>query len=45
VVRREAPRLDHIDYVVLVMPENRSFDTIVGWLYKDDQPSKFVGQH
>jgi phospholipase C len=35
--------LDHIDHVVLVMLENRSFDTIVGWLYKDDQPSKFVG--
>jgi phospholipase C len=35
--------LDHIDHVVLVMLENRSVDTIVGWLYKDDQPSKFVG--
>ena len=35
--------LNNIDHVVYLMLENRSFDSIVGWLYKDDQPSKFVG--
>jgi phospholipase C len=35
--------LDNIDYVVFLMLENRSFDSILGWLYKDERPSKFVG--
>jgi phospholipase C len=35
--------LDNIDHVVLLMVENRSFDSTVGWLYKHGQPSKFVG--
>jgi hypothetical protein len=34
--------LDNIEYVVMLM-EDRSFDSMVGWLYKDGQPSKFVG--
>jgi phospholipase C len=35
--------LDSIDHLVWLMVENRSFDSTVGWLYKDTQPSKFVG--
>lgn len=35
--------LDNIDHVVLLMVENRSFDSVMGWLYTDRQPSKFVG--
>ncbi len=35
--------LDNIDHVVYLMLENRSLDTILGWLYEDDQPSRFVG--
>lgn len=35
--------LDKIDHVVVLMLENRSLDSVLGWLYADDQPKRFVG--
>ncbi|MBJ7310916.1 alkaline phosphatase family protein [Rugamonas sp. CCM 8940] len=34
---------DKIDYVVMVMLENRSLDNVLGWLYQKDRPARFVG--
>jgi phospholipase C len=34
---------DKIDHVVVLMLENRSLDTVLGWLYADEQPQRFVG--
>ncbi len=35
--------LDTIDHVVLLMLENRSLDSVLGWLYADEQPARVVG--
>src|ERR1051326_6988666 len=36
------PYLVGIDHVVVVMLENRSFDTLLGWLYDGSAPSHIV---
>lgn len=33
--------LDNIEYIVVLMMENRSFDNILGWLYDPDNPPPF----
>jgi len=35
--------LDKIDHVVVLMLENRSLDNVLGWLYTDEKPQRFVG--
>jgi phospholipase C len=34
-------QLDHIDHIVVLMLENRSFDNILGWLYDPDNQPPF----
>ncbi|MGH2687376.1 MAG: alkaline phosphatase family protein [Actinomycetota bacterium] len=34
---------DKIDHIVVLMLENRSLDNVLGWLYADEQPQRFVG--
>ncbi|MDN5795984.1 MAG: hypothetical protein L0H79_09580 [Intrasporangium sp.] len=34
---------DKIDHVVVVMMENRSLDSVLGWLYPDGEPPHIVG--
>lgn len=34
--------LDSIEHVVVLMLENRSFDSLLGWLYETDQPELFI---
>lgn len=34
---------DKIDHLVFLMLENRSLDSVLGWLYSDKQPQRFVG--
>jgi phospholipase C len=31
--------MDNIEHVFLLMLENRSFDTMLGWLYEHDTPA------
>ena len=38
-----ASALPHIETIVVIMFENRSFDTMLGWLYPDSPPSGFDG--
>jgi phospholipase C len=35
--------LDKIDHVVVLMFENHSFDSLLGYLYEDDAPARFLG--
>ena len=35
--------LDKIDHIVVLMLENRSFDSLLGYLYEDDAPARFLG--
>jgi len=35
--------IDKIDHVVVLMLENRSFDSMFGYLYEEDAPKNFVG--
>ncbi|MCU6482463.1 alkaline phosphatase family protein [Arthrobacter sp. A2-55] len=34
---------EKIDHVVVLMLENRSLDSVLGWLYRDEQPQHFYG--
>jgi phospholipase C len=34
--------IDKIEHVVVLMLENRSFDSLLGWLYQYDAPSQFI---
>src|SRR5262245_20688910 len=34
--------MNQIEHVVLVMLENRSFDSLLGWLYETDQPARII---
>lgn len=34
--------MDKIEHVVVLMLENRSFDSMLGWLYRNDAPSQFI---
>ncbi len=35
--------IDQVDHVVLLMMENRSFDSVLGWLYEDsDAPQSVI---
>ena len=36
------PEEKKIEHIVLLMLENRSFDHLLGWLYKDDQPKHHI---
>ena len=36
--------LSQIEHIVVVMLENRSFDSMCGWLYRDGQPSHYLPQ-
>jgi len=31
-----------IDHIIYIMLENRSFDSVLGWLYENDQPKNFI---
>jgi len=33
----------NIEHVVILMLENRGLDTVLGWLYEDEDPDKIVG--
>jgi phospholipase C len=35
--------MDRIEHVVVLMLENRSFDSMLGWLYESDEPSHTIG--
>jgi phospholipase C len=35
--------LDKFDHIVVLMLENRSFDTMLGYLYENDAPKNFIG--
>jgi phospholipase C len=35
--------LDKIDHIVVLMLENRSFDSLLGYLYEGDAPAHFIG--
>src|ERR1700686_2984626 len=34
--------MNKIEHVVLLMLENRSFDSMLGWLYEKGEPAKYV---
>ena len=34
--------MNKIEHVVLLMLENRSFDSLLGWLYEKGKPAKYV---
>lgn len=34
--------LANIDHIVVLMLENRSFDSLLGWLYQNDKPEAFI---
>ena len=34
--------MDKIDHVVLLMLENRSLDSLLGWIYEDDEPALVI---
>ncbi len=36
---------DEIEHVVLILLENRSFDNVLAWLYKNDAPNFFIPQN
>ncbi|MFT5821175.1 MAG: phospholipase C [Crocinitomix sp.] len=35
-------KMDGIDHIVYIMLENRSMDSVLGWLYENDKPKNFL---
>jgi phospholipase C len=38
------PNLSKFDHIVVLVMENRSFDNVLGYLYENDRPSRFIGR-
>jgi phospholipase C len=39
-----AANLARFDHLVVLMMENRSFDNLLGYLYENDRPARFIGR-
>lgn len=39
-----SPGLNTFDHLIVLMLENRSFDNLLGYLYENDNPARFIGR-